>query len=79
MRFASQATLPSQGGVVGGREVCSAKLHSRGIDSVGGGPAFRGSCGGKLGGPSCRRRKVEAPDALCVADHPAPSHGLLCE
>jgi hypothetical protein len=36
--------------VVCGRVVCSAKAHSRAIDSVGGGPAFRRGCGGKFRG-----------------------------
>jgi len=58
------------------REVCSAKAHSRSIDSGELGRAFPRGYGGKLEGPSCRRRKVEAPDALCAADHPA-SGGLV--
>ena len=52
--------------VVRGREVYSAKAHSRGIDSGERGQACRRGRGGKLGGQSCHPRKVEAPNALCA-------------
>jgi hypothetical protein len=58
--------------VSSGKEVCSAKTHGRGIDSGERGQVFERDCGGKLGGHSCHPRKVEAPDALCAADHPCP-------
>ncbi len=54
-----------------GREVYSAKAHSRAIDSGERGQAFGRKCGGKPGRHSCHPRKVEAPDAFCAADHPA--------
>jgi len=44
-----------------GREVCSAKAHSRAIDSGDGGRALLRGFGGKPEGPPCRRRNVEAP------------------
>jgi hypothetical protein len=53
------------------RAVYSASLHSRIIDSVGGVRPFVRSGGGELGKPSGERRKVVAPDAPCLADHPA--------
>jgi hypothetical protein len=54
-----------------GRAICSANLHSRIVDSVRRDPAtFRGG-GAKLGRPVPHPRKVVAPDALCLADHPA--------
>ena len=61
--------------MVGGREVCSAKAHSRGIDSGERGRGFGRGGGGKTGRLICRRRKVEAPDALCAADPPALGAG----
>ena len=53
-----------------GRAVCSAKAPSRGINSGERGQAFRQGFGGKFDGHSCHQREVEAPDALCAADHP---------
>src|SRR5512139_2589715 len=46
--------------------------RGRGIASGERGQAFGRGCGGKLGGYCCHPRKVEAPDALCAADHPWP-------
>jgi hypothetical protein len=65
------------------REVCPRRVsgqvckgatprRGRGIDSGELGQAFGRGCGGKLGGHCCHPRKVEAPDALCAADHPWP-------
>jgi hypothetical protein len=53
------------------REVSSAKAHSRSIDSVRGGPAFRREGIQGSGGLSLLGEKVVAPDALCFGDHPA--------
>ena len=71
------AASSRDGVVVGGRVVYSTKVHSRGIDSVRRGPAFRRGCGGKIGRRSCQRRKVVAPDALCSVDHPASGAGRI--
>jgi len=64
--------------VSSGREVCSAKAHSRGIDSGEPGQVLGRGCGGKLGGHCCHPRKVEAPNALCAADPPASSAAPVC-
>jgi len=61
-----------------GRVICSTKAHSRVIDSGEGGRGFRRDCGGKPGRPSFRRRKVDAPDALCFADDPASGAASFC-
>ena len=65
-----------------GREVCSAKAPRRGVvaplimeSEVG--PFGRGG-GGQPGGPSCRRRKVHAPNARAAADQPCPDAAPFC-
>ena len=55
--------------------VCSAKAHSRGIDSGERGRAFQRVCGGEPRRFFSRRRKEEAPDALCATDPPACGAG----
>ena len=69
---------PPAATAVRGREVCLAKAHSRSIDSGERGRAFGRGRGGKLEGPFFDRRKVEAPDALYAADHPAFGAAPFC-
>ena len=58
------------------REVCSAKASRRGVVAALIAESEARPLGGavveSLGGVLCHPRKVEAPDALCAADHPWP-------